>query len=438
MASVNPLALLVLAGVLGAVVARQLLGRGPGVWLLFGVGGLATVGAGIVPPAGAAAVLVDEGPTLLFLLALFVFAAALVESGAIDHLARWLLGRARTPADLPFVLFVGIGLVSAVLINDALVVIGVPLLFAVATRLRADPRPLLLVLAFAVTVGSVLTPFGNPQNLLVAFAGGFADPIVTFLRYLALPTAINLVLGGWYLARRFGRRLGPADAAFAALRADAPPLWPRGGWATRVRQHPVLAVFPATIALLLGAEGASAVARLPVLPPWAPALAGATLVLLATPRRSAIARGVNVTVLVLFAGLFVVVAGAIAGGLLPGLEGLFPVPGPAHPLSATAAIVATSIVGPQLVSNVPWVGLQIPVLTGLGYSSATPVAWMALAGASTLAGNVTLLGAASNLILVDAAERRGVRIRLTEFAREGLPLSALTFAVLFGCLALGL
>lgn len=91
-----------------------------------------------------------------------------------------------------------------------------------------------------------------------------------------------------------------------------------------------------------------------------------------------------------------------------------------------------------MVSNVPWVALQIPVLSGLGYGPGTPIIWMALAAGSTLAGNVTLLGAASNLILVESAEKLGVHIRLGEFVRHGLPLAAITITVLVVCLGLGL
>ncbi len=434
----NPVELALFVVVFAAVTARQLVGRGPGVGMIFGVGGLATVAVGVLDPDAAASVLVGEGPTLLFLLALFVLAAALLESGALDHLARWLVGRARSPADLPLVLFVGIGLVSALVINDALVVIGVPILVGVAARLRSDARPLLLVLGFSVTVGSVLTPFGNPQNLLVASAGGFSDPIVTFLRYLALPTAINLVLGGWYLRRRFGPSLAASAEPFRAVRDSAPAFWPRGAGLGRLLRRPVLLIFPAVILVLVVSEIAGALTHAPTLPPWEPALAGAALVLLLSPGRSAILRGVNWRILVLFAGLFLVVAGAVAGGLLPALESTFPIPGPTHAASATVALVGTSIVGPQLVSNVPWVGLQIPILSGLGFSASTPVAWMALAAASTLAGNVTLLGAASNLILVETAERHGVRLRWGEFVRDGLPVAALTLGVLLACLLVGL
>jgi Na+/H+ antiporter NhaD/arsenite permease-like protein len=57
---------------------------------------------------------------------------------------------------------------------------------------------------------------------------------------------------------------------------------------------------------------------------------------------------------------------------------------------------------------------------------------------STLAGNVTLLGAVSNLIVADQAEKLGVRIRLSEFVRQGAPVAAITMLVLVLCLAVGL
>jgi Na+/H+ antiporter NhaD/arsenite permease-like protein len=94
--------------------------------------------------------------------------------------------------------------------------------------------------------------------------------------------------------------------------------------------------------------------------------------------------------------------------------------------------------GSQVVSNVPWVALQIPVLKALGYGGGIPVVWIALAAGSTLAGNISLLGAVSNLILVDTAEKMHVRISLAEFMRLGLPIAAITVTVLLGCLLFGL
>ncbi len=422
----------------GAVVVRQLSGRGPPIWALFVAGAFATLATGVLSAAATESVLANSAPTLAFLFALFLFASALEAAGALDHLARWSIGLARRPRDLPFFLFVGIGLLSALIVNDALVLIGVPVVIGLATRLRIRAKPLLLVLAFSVTVGSVLTPFGNPQNLLVAVRSGVAAPVATFLRYLALPTAIDLLVGGWYLGRVYRDEMPADDAEYARARSEAPALFPLGGWRRRLLDRPVLWVFPATMAAVVVASVASAFAPGAFPASWEIALAGAVVLVVVSSHRAIAVQRVNWSILLLFAGLFVVVEGAVVGGVIASLESYLPIPGPGHLAGTVASVVGTSVLGSQLVSNVPWVALQLPLLSGLGYGPGNPVIWMALAAGSTLAGNVTLLGAMSNLILVDAAEKRHVSIRLPEFVRHGLPLALITVAVLVACLTLGL
>lgn len=420
-----------------AVAVRQVVGRGPGIWAILLVAGAATVALGVLPPTAALSTLVGERSVLLFLFALFVFVAALERSGVFEHLAYAGLSRVRERSSLPFLFFVGFGIVSAFVLNDALVLVGVPLVFAVARRLDTDARPYLLVLAYAVTVGSVATPIGNPQNLLVGLDAGFADPAGVFVRYLAVPTAINLVVGGLYL--RAASRPPGAAAPNAPIAFPPVPFLPPGGWGRRLSRHPVLAIFPATIAAVVGVDLYSGVTGVAGIPSYEIALLGAALLLLLSPGRTAMLRRVDWSVLLLFVGLFVVVAGAVAGGLLSGVERLLPIPGPsAPPLASIGSITVTSLLGSQLVSNVPWVALQIPLFHALGYGAHAPVAWMALAAGSTLAGNLTLLGAASNLIVVEQARRRGISIRLGEFVRRGLPLAAITTGILLVCLWAGI
>lgn len=115
--------------------------------------------------------------------------------------------------------------------NDTIALMGTPIVLSIARRMRLAARPLLLTLAFAVTIGSVMTPMGNPQNLLIAVVSGVTAPIFNFLRFLAVPTFVNLVLT-FYLLRIFFRkdfegtaRETPADAIPSSL--EAPPSDPR-------------------------------------------------------------------------------------------------------------------------------------------------------------------------------------------------------------------
>lgn len=405
--------------------------------MLFVAGGFGTVATGVLTLPLAEGAIASSASVLVFLFSLFLFAEALQDAGALDHLARWLVGRAPRPDQLPVVLFIGFGLASAFLVNDALVVIGVPVLLAVAQRSGAPPRPLLLTLAFGVTVGSALTPLGNPQNLLVSINSGLRAPVTVFLRYLLLPTAINLVAGGYYLRYRFRNELRGSTRGVGP--ADPPvPLIPETGWRVRLLRHPVLVVFPVTLLVLITLDVTATVVGGPVVPIWLTAAAGAVVLLLVTPDRARVVRRVNWEILLLFAGLFVVVAGIVHGGLVQLGESYAPLPGPSRPLAGLATIVTTSVVGAQLVSNVPWVALEIPVLAAAGYGASTPVAWVALAAASTLAGNVTLLGAASNLIVADLAEKAGIRISLRTFMWDGVPIAAMSLAVLVAALLVGL
>jgi Na+/H+ antiporter NhaD/arsenite permease-like protein len=425
-------------GVFGAVIGRQLLRRGPGVPTIFVAGAVVTVGAGAISLGGAELALAQSFPVLAFLFALFLFAAGLDRAGALDHLARWLTTRARRPEELPALVFVGFGIASAFLVNDALVVIGVPAVLSVARRLRASPVSLLLALAFGVTVGSALTPFGNPQNLLVVIGSGLRSPIVSFLRYLLLPIGLDLAVGAWYVHRIL--RTPEQVALPNAVEAVGPrlPLLPTGGWRERLSRDPAIVLFPGTMVVLLTLDLTAAAVHGPVVPSWEVAIAGAAVLLLASPGRTVLVRTVNWEILLLFAGLFVVVAGAVAGGVIGAITSLLPIPGPGRPIPGLIAITATSIGGPQLVSNVPWVALQIPILAHLGYGPATPVAWVTLAAVSTLAGNVTLLGAASNLIVVELGQKEGVTVSLATFVRYGLPLAGLTIGILLACVLVGL
>lgn len=407
--------------------------------MIFAVGAVVTALTGTLSPGGTSSALIEAAPVLLFLFALFLFAGSLERQGVLDHAARWLIGRARTPADLPLVVFVGFAIASAFLVNDALVLLAVPLLYGVTQRTKMDAKPLLLAVAFAVTVGSALTPMGNPQNLLISISSGLRAPVTEYLRYLLLPIAASIVLGGLFLRWAFAGRMGPSTPEYERLRTEAPSLFPRGGWAARVVRYPVIVLFPATMVLLIALSVAATSFGLAAVPIWEVALSGALVTLAVSPARFAILQAVDVRILVLFAGLFVVVGGAVAGGVVGYLETLLPIPGAGGTSTASLpAIFATSLAAPQIVSNVPWVALQLPVLTGLGYGGSTPIAWVALGAASTLAGNVTILGAASNLILIDRAERAGIQIRLAEFMRYGLPIAALSVVLTFGALWFGL
>ena len=136
-----------------------------------------------------------------------------------------------------------------------------------------------------------------------------------------------------------------------------------------------------------------------------------------SPRRLPLLRAIDWSTLAFFAAMFVLMASVWNSAVLqhwlevPGLD-----------LASASTVLGVGVLLSQLVSNVPLVALYLPVLQA---HQVAADALLALAAGSTIAGNLLILGAASNVIIVQRAERRGATLRFREFARAGIPLTLL-------------
>ena len=124
--------------------------------------------------------------------------------------------------------------------------------------------------------------------------------------------------------------------------------------------------------------------------------------------------------LIMFMGLFVVNHALQQTGLLGKVVADLAVFG--LDLQHSAPLFGVTIVLSNIVSNVPAVMLLLPVATH-------PMAGPVLTLASTLAGNLLIVGSIANIIVVDAAARRGIRIDGRRHARIGVPVTVATLAI---------
>ncbi|HOC84459.1 MAG TPA: SLC13 family permease [Methanoculleus sp.] len=385
------------------------------IWQVVLSGAAAVLVAGAITPADA---LLSINPdVMLFLFFMFVIGEALAESGYLYHLSYRLFSRAESVRHLVVLILAGGGVLSALLMNDTLAVVGTPLMLYFARRHGISAKLLLLSLAFAITTGSVVSPIGNPQNLLIALSGGIGNPFVTFPLYLAVPTAISLLLAYIFLCRAFPGEFHRDPLVHRKEEIRDPAL------AALARLSLVLLV------LLIAAKVAAAVLvpdiefRLT----WI-AVVAAMPVLIGSSRRFELVRRIDWATLVFFAGLFVLMASVWQSGFFQPL-----IEESSLDLAAVPVIMAMSVVVSQFVSNVPFVALSLPVLAHLGTST---TGMMALAAGSTIAGNMLILGAASNVIVIQGAERGGETLTFGEFARVGVPLTVAQAAVYVLYLAL--
>ena len=352
---------------------------------------------------------------MLFLFGMFIVGEALVESGYLSTLSHRFFSYARTPGQMIFFLLFGIGFLSALLMNDTLAIIGTPLVLGLATKFRISPKLMLLSLAIAITTGSVMSPIGNPQNLLIAVNSGMDTPFVTFSLYLLIPSLISL------------------GVAFILLRFNF-----RTDFSTRVLDHdPILPVdnkrfFPVkcslAIILILGAAniivslyGGKLLVPLPLI-----ALCAAVPVILLGTDRVRLLKNIDWFTLVFFAAMFVLMESVWQTGFFQSFV---------DPSMVTSIpmILLTSAIISQFISNVPFVALFQPIIMQTGGTTAQ---LMALAAGSTIAGNLTILGAASNVIIIQNAEKQGETLTFFEFAKVGVPLTVLQLVVYWAGLVL--
>jgi Na+/H+ antiporter NhaD/arsenite permease-like protein len=205
---------------------------------------------------------------------MFVVGEALVESGYLRNIAYRFFSHAKNPAQLVLVILFGMGLLSALLMNDTLAIIGTPLVLALATRFRISPVLLLLSLAVAITTGSAMSPMGNPQNLLIAQDSGMAGAFMTFGSYLLIPTLINLLIAFVVL-----RQFYPKEFSYRLLKHD--PVSPCDpGVTLPVRLSLVIILLLALANIVASLLGVPRVVTLPLI-----ALSGAAPVLLLSGQR---------------------------------------------------------------------------------------------------------------------------------------------------------
>jgi Na+/H+ antiporter NhaD/arsenite permease-like protein len=399
---------MVMMAVFALIAARRIGDLNIKIWQAMLGGALAVLLSGQISPRVAFAAI--DLDVMLFLFGMFVLGESLVASGYLYCLADRCFGHIRSSNGLVLAVMLIAGFSSAILMNDTLAVIATPLMLRLAKEHRMEPKLLLLTLAFAITIGSVMSPIGNPQNMLIAIHGGVINPFVSFFSALAPPSILNLLLTYGLLRCLFRREFHGVSLTHPPGELTDPAL------ARLVRWSLLIIVALIGLRIVLAASGSARYFNLSYI-----ALAGAMPLLLFSRRRLKLLRDIDWTTLVFFAAMFVLMASVWQSGFFQAYLEIMPID-----ITTIPAVMGVSIGLSQLISNVPLVALYLPLLEHAG---ATPYAWLALAAGSTIAGNLLILGAASNVIIIQNAERGGTSLGFFEFARVGIPLTVMNIAV---------
>jgi Na+/H+ antiporter NhaD/arsenite permease-like protein len=391
------------AAIFAASYLALAVGRVPG--LAIDRAGVALVGACLMV-AGGALPLEDaykavDLDTLTLLLGMMIVVANLRLSGFFTQASGWVMRRAHYPLALLAAVTAVAGIFSAFLVNDAICLVLAPLVLELTRSLRRNPVPYLLAVAMASNIGSTATITGNPQNMMI---GSFSQiPYALFTTRLAPVALVGLVLT-FALIALFHRG---EFAGGARLVAVTPP----------ARTHRVLmlrALIATAVLVALFFAGQP--------PAKAAIVIGGLLLLTRRVRSERVYAEIDWSLLLMFAGLFIIVAGAEHTLLSDGTI----TAGVSLHLDRVPVLSMVTAVLSNLVSNVPAVLVLKAFIDRL---SDQHTAWLTVAMASTLAGNFTMLGSIANLIVVQRAATSGVKISFWDYFRVGAPLTIISLTV---------
>lgn len=384
------------------------------------LGAVLMVACGVMTPKQVYAAV--DYDTLVLLLGMMLFTTYLFLAGFFDWAAGFVLRVAKTPQRLLLYLIFTAGFLSALLVNDTVCLMLTPLVVAVIQRGKLPLAPYLLALAMSANIGSVATLVGNPQNMIIGKLSGI--PFARFSLAL-LPVAVaGLWIQYWVLAFGFRKLLRgvviqpppPTHSIHPpeSSRKEASALLP----APRALDRRLLGITLTALALVFG--GFVAGWNLP----WTALAGGALVMVLARRDTHEVLKLVDWHLLVFFAALFVVVEGLNQTGLpdqtYDQVRGMFGT-------TATSQgwnLAWFSALGSNIFSNVPFV-----LVAGKWIANfANPeLMWKVMALATTLAGNLTILGSVANIIVVESA-RGHAEVGFWDYAKFGIPVTILTTA----------
>jgi Na+/H+ antiporter NhaD/arsenite permease-like protein len=339
--------------------------------------------------------------TLTLLFAMMILNVNLRRAGFFGVVGNWVIHNAHSSRQLLALIIVASGLLSAVFLNDTIVLVFTPLVLDICVTVNRRPIPYLVALVTAANIGSTATITGNPQNMIIGVASGI--PFAQFTAYLGPVALVGLALIWLVIVVVYRQEFSAAHLAKeATVRViTEPPLLRKSLLATGI--------------MVVGLVAGMAI-------PLAALVAAAVLLISRRIEPEGVFREVDWSLLVFFAGLFIATGALETLGVSAQLFAVM------QPIAerGIVALTATGVVLSNLISNVPAVLLFRPFVPSFPAPTQT---WLTLAMATTFAGNLTLLGSVANLIVAEIAKRRGVELGFGEYLRAGVPITLISLVV---------
>ncbi len=353
---------------------------------------------------------------IFLLLGMMCVVAGLEYTGFFSLLSDILMKHSSPGPKLLLSVMVLSAFTSAIALNDAVVLMFTPIVIRCCHNLKVNPIPYLIGLMISANIGSIATAVGNPQNAYIASYSGIS---FTDFSLYSIPIAlICLAVSYIMLVLMFRGSLSHMKYTEVVHEQETEK--------DRVRLTAMLVLLVATfIGFMLTGVFDFELYQVAL-------VSGAislVIVMTSSPKKAVwVVKRVDWHILLFFIGLFVLIGGAFDSGLITDFTEEIPLFSEGTPDPVGLSVF--SVILSNLVSNVPAVMLTAQIMP-----TADTMTWIVLAASSTLAGNMTLLGSAANIIVAERSERYGIRVDFVRHMLIGTMVTVVTVIVMLLCIA---
>lgn len=346
---------------------------------------------------------------IIFLFCMFSLGALLEISGYLNSLYNKIFYSENIEKNM-YMLALTSAFLSAAIMNDTVAVIMIPAIIHLSKKYSISVKPFAMIVAFSVTVGSVFSPIGNPQNLLIALSGKFKEPFLSFIRYLFIPSVINILIVYFAVRLKYSKEIKKN------LEVKRTFIKIKKGYLYFLSKFSIALLFSMIIIKIYMTAHGKNISLITVV-----AVSSFPALFLSFNQFS-IFKMIDWKTLIFFASMFIVTGSAWESGYIQTLI-------KNENILNLKYIFIISIIASQFISNVPLVALLSPLILSAG---GTEKEMIALACSSTIAGNLTILGAASNVIIMQNLEsRKAESVSPLEFFILGIPVTLINAVIYY-------
>lgn len=356
---------------------------------------------------------------IFLLVSMMVIVSITTRSGVFNWIANELLKFTKGhPVKVLCALGLFTAVTSAFLDNVTTVILIMPITFAIAKKLDIDPIPFLLTEIFSSNIGGTATLIGDPPNIIIGSAGGLS--FIDFIKELTPVIFVIMCVVLTILAFIFRKKLHASQDKMDEV-AKIDNSHTITDKALMIRSTLILAF------VILGfmLHDVTHIETCVV------AMLGASILLI-FEKPNEILQDVEWNTIFFFIGLFIIIGGLEAsGGIKLMAEGILKVTQGSQAATSMIILWASGVIS-GIIDNIPYTATMAPMLVEIektmGATYAYPL-WWALSLGACLGGNMTIIGAAANVIVSENAAKSGHPISFMRFLKYGVGVVAISLLI---------